>query len=132
MIRKTAKTALRASLLMAALLPSAVGHATALPKDMTGIWAFDPASCDDENSDARLNVAPLRVDSYGSAFKLRDIRQRPDGSWGAKALRSDEGEPKRVRDTLVLKLVSPDRLTIRSGRDVALDYFRCKIARRST
>jgi hypothetical protein len=116
--------------LLMAGLPAA--RAAALPPDMTGVWAFDPASCDDENSTARLSVAGARLDSRSSAFKLRDIKQRPDGSWGVRALRADERHRKRARDTLVLKLVSPDRLVIRDNHHSPRDYFRCKIAQRTT
>jgi hypothetical protein len=97
-----------------------------LPKEMTGIWGFDAEACKDEDSDGRVAVEPRQVSSFAALFKLQTISKLPDGTLRASTRRFDEGEARRPRDTLDLKLVSPDTLSIKSGREQAVSYRRCK------
>jgi len=98
----------------------------ALPKEMIGIWGFEADACDDEDSDGRLTVEAKRVASFASLFKLNEIKRQPDGTVKAAATRFDEGEQRRPRASLELKLTSPDKLSVKSDRDDAITYSRCK------
>ncbi len=98
----------------------------ALPKDMLGVWGFEAADCKDEDSDGRLTVEAKRVASFASLFKLGEIRKQTDGSVKAAATRFDEGEQRRRRASLELKLITPDYLSVKSDRDEAIAYARCK------
>lgn len=97
-----------------------------LPKEMVGIWGFDAQACKDEDSDGRVVVEPRQVSSFAALFKLQAITKLPDGTLRASTQRFDEGEARRPRDALELKLVSPDTLSIKSGREPAASYRRCK------
>jgi hypothetical protein len=111
------------SLSVAALAQSAIPM---LPKEMIGIWGVEPDACDDEDSDGRLMVEGKRVASFASLFKLGEIKRQPDGTVKAAATRFDEGERRRPRASLELKLVSPDKLSVKSDRDDPVTYSRCK------
>lgn len=100
-----------------------------LPKDMIGVWGFDAEACRDEDSDGRVTVEPRQVSSFAALFKLQTMTQAPDGTVRASTRRFDEGEARRPRDTLDLKLVAPDTLSIKSGREQAVSYRRCKGAK---
>ena len=114
------------SLTAPALAQSAI---PSLPKEMIGIWGSDKDACDDEDSDGRLTVEAKRVASFASLFKLGEIKRQPDGSVKVAATRFDEGEQRRPRASLELKLVSPDKLSVKSDRDAATTYSRCKAAK---
>ena len=67
------------------------------------------------------------MSSFAALFKLRTISRLADGTLRASTRRFDEGEARTPRDTLDLKLLAPDRLSIKSGRDSgAVTYQRCK------
>lgn len=100
-----------------------------LPKDMTGVWAFAPADCKDEDSDGRVVVEKRQVSSFAAMFKLQAFSKLPDGTLRASTRRFDEGEARRPRDRLDLKLLGPDMLIIKSGREQAVTYQRCKGAK---
>ena len=93
---------------------------------MIGIWGFEADACDDEDSDRRLTIEARRVHSFASLFKLSEIKRQLDGSANATAARFDEGEQRRPRANLEMKLMSPDKLTIKSDRDETITYLRCK------
>jgi hypothetical protein len=98
----------------------------ALPKEMLGVWGVEPADCKDEDSDGRLTVEAKRVASFAAVFKLGEIRKQPDGSLKAAAARFDEGEQRRPRASLELKLLAPDKLHVKSDRNETITYSRCK------
>lgn len=111
------------------LTPGVVAAQTALkelPKDMLGVWGFAAEDCKNEDSDGRVVVQAREVTSFAAMFKLRTISKLPDGTLRSATRRYDEGEVRRPRDTLDLKLVSPDTLSIKSGREPAVSYQRCK------
>ena len=97
-----------------------------LPKEMIGIWGFEADACDDEDSDGRLTVEAKRVASFASLFKLNEIKRQPDGVVRAAATVFEEGEHRRRGGSIELKLVSPDKLSVKSNRDDAITYLRCK------
>jgi hypothetical protein len=97
-----------------------------LPKEMIGIWGFEADACDDEESDGRLTVEAKRVASFASLFKLGEIKRQPDGAVRAAATVFEEGEERRRGGSIELKLVSPDKLSVKSNRDEAITYLRCK------
>lgn len=122
-----------AALVLTAILAVPATAQTALkelPKEMTGVWGFDAEACKDEDSDGRVTVEARQVSSFAALFKLQTMTQAPDGTVRASTRRFDEGEARRPRDTLDLKLVAPDRLSIKSGREQAVTYDRCKGAKR--
>lgn len=97
-----------------------------LPRDVIGVWGFAAEDCKDEDSDGRVVVEAREVSSFAALFKLRTISRLADGTLRAATRRYDEGEARTPRDTLDLKLLAPDRLSIKSGRDGAVTYQRCK------
>jgi hypothetical protein len=96
---------------------------------MVGVWGFDAAACKDEESDGRVTVEPRQVSSFAAMFKLQTISKLPDGMLRAATRRFDEGEARRPRDTLEMKLAAPDTLSIKSGREQPVSYSRCKGAK---
>jgi hypothetical protein len=97
-----------------------------LPRDMIGVWGFAAEDCKDEDSDGRVVVQPREVSSFAALFKLRTISRLADGTLRAATRRYDEGEARTPRDTLDLKLLAPDRLSIKSRDSGAVTYQRCK------
>lgn len=100
-----------------------------LPREMIGVWGFDAAACKDDDSDGRVTVEPHQVSSFAAMFKLQTITKAADGKLRASTRRFDEGEARRPRDTLDLKLLAPDTLSIKSGREEAVSYRRCRGAK---
>jgi hypothetical protein len=98
----------------------------AVPKEMHGTWGFDPESCDEENSDTLMTVQARSVDFYASGYALRKIWRQADGAIKATATTSEEGEARKRRGAIALKLVKPDRLSVKTGRDAPHVYSRCK------
>jgi hypothetical protein len=101
----------------------------ALPKEMLGTWGFDPESCDEKNSDTLMTVQARSVDFYASGYTLKKIWRQADGAIKATATTSEEGEPGRKRGTIALKLASPDKISVKTGRDAPHVYSRCKAKR---
>lgn len=95
-----------------------------LPKDMQGIWAFEPADCGDEDSDGRVSVGARRVDSFAASFVFREIRKTKDG-YRATTRRFDEGEERVSRDTIELKIMPNGKLKIFSATAADVEYHRC-------
>ncbi|NWG25135.1 MAG: hypothetical protein HXY30_12110 [Pseudorhodoplanes sp.] len=120
----------RVSLLAAMLLLAPAAQARTalgeLPSQMLGVWGFSAEDCTDEDSDGRVVVQARAVSFFAATFKLRSISRLADGRLRAATRRFDEGEPRIPRDTLELKLLSSDRLSIRSGREGAVTYERCR------
>ena len=67
-----------------------------------------------------LKIEPNTVRVFASAYDIKGVVRRPDGSLSATGVVSNEGEPGRGPGTLMLRLISPDKLQ-------ALDhtYHRC-------
>ena len=97
-----------------------------LPKEMHGIWGFDPESCDEENSDTRMTVSARSVEFYASSYDLKKISRRANGSVKATATTSEEGEARKRRGAIELKLVKPDRLSVKTDSELSHIYSRCK------
>ena len=102
-------------------LLSAPAHADVLPKEMLGLWAFEPADCANPRSDGLLKIGPNEVRFFASHYDIKRVVQRPNGSLRATGVVSNEGEQGRGLGSLTLILTAPDRL-------LALDhaYHRCR------
>jgi hypothetical protein len=98
----------------------------ALPKEMLGVWGFDAESCDEENSDTRMEVSSKEVEFYASSYDLKKIWRRANGSVKATATTSEEGEERKRRGAIELKLVSPGKLSVKTDSDLSHVYSRCK------
>ena len=103
------------------VLFAAPTHADVLPKELLGLWAFEPADCSNPRSDGLVKIAPNAVRFFASDYDIKRVVRRPDGSVVATGRVSNEGEEGRGPGSLTLKLIAPDRLR-------ALDhlYRRCR------
>jgi hypothetical protein len=98
----------------------------ALPKEMLGLWGYDAESCDEENSDLRMTASAKEVEFYASSYDLKKIWRLAIGAVKATATTSEEGEERKRRGTIELKLVRPDRLSVKTDSGLAHVYVRCK------
>ena len=98
----------------------APAHADALPKEMLGLWAFEPADCSNPRSDGLLRIESNAVRFFASGYDIKRVVRRPDGSLRAAGVVSNEGEQGHRPGSLTLRLVAAERL-------LALDhiYHRC-------
>jgi hypothetical protein len=101
----------------------------ALPAAFIGQWAWDAASCAKLDDDGHVAIKPRSVDFYASGYTLQVIEAWPNGVFRATAVTTEEGEPGRSRDKIDLKLVAPDRLSIKTGASGDHAYVRCAAAR---
>jgi hypothetical protein len=92
------------------ILLSAPAHADALPKEMLGLWAFEPADSSNPRSDGLLKIEPNEIRSFASHHDIKRVVRRPNGSLRATGVVSNEGEQGRSLGSLTLKLVAADRL----------------------
>jgi hypothetical protein len=112
------------SLTAPALAQSAV---PSLPKEMIGLWGYDAESCHEENSDLRMTTSARSVEFYASTYDLKKIWRQASGAVKAAATTSEEGEERKRRGTIELKLVSPDKLSVKTDSDLSHVYVRCKM-----
>jgi len=100
---------------------SCQAHADVLPKEIRGLWAFEPADCSNPRSDGLLKIGLNTARFFASDYEIKRVLRRPDGSLRATGIVSNEGEQGRGRGSLTLKLVAPDELRV-------LDhiYHRCR------
>src|SRR5882724_9272155 len=91
-------------------LLSAPAYADVLPKEMLGLWAFEPADCSNPRSDGLLKIEPNTVRFFASGYDIKRVVRRPDGSRRAAGVVSNEGEQGRSAGSLTFKLVAADRL----------------------
>lgn len=97
-----------------------------LPTAMQGLWAYEPGDCDHADSDGLLTIEGRAIHFFASAYHLRRIVPRRDGSVRAFGLRSDEGEERRTPDDLRLKLLAPDRILVVTNSPAGDTYHRCR------
>lgn len=96
-----------------------------LPKSMLGAWTFEAGDCDPQ-SEGRLTVEHRTILFFASAYDVRRIVKRSDGSLLISGLRAEEGEGSgRTRDRLTLKLIPPERLHVVTGSPEGHVYHRC-------
>jgi hypothetical protein len=96
---------------LSALLPG-TAHADGLPKSIRGLWAFEAADCSKPGSDGLLKIGANTVTFFASAYDIKRVVRRPDGSLSASGLVSNEGEEGRDAGSLTLKPISPDNLHV--------------------
>ena len=97
-----------------------------LPKEMMGIWGFEDAESCAKGSDTQMTARARQVEFFASAYQLKKIWRQADGAVKATATTSEEGEERRRRGTIQLKLMSRDKLSVKTGRDEPMIYLRCK------
>jgi len=97
-----------------------------LPKEMMGIWGFEDAESCAKGSDTQMTARAREVEFFASAYQLKKIWRQADGAVKATATTSEEGEERRRRGTIQLKLMSRDKLSVKTGRDEPMIYLRCK------
>jgi len=93
------------------LLPG-TAHADVLPKSIQGLWAFEASDCANTRSDGLLKIGAKTVTFFASAYDVKRVVRRPDGSLSASGFVSNEGEEGRGPGSLILKLISPDKLHV--------------------
>ncbi len=103
------------------VLLASPAHADVLPKDLLGLWGYEPADCSNPRSDGLLKIEPKMVRFFASSYDIRRVVQRSGGSLRVTGMVSNEGEQGRDPGALTLKLMARDRL-------LALDhvYHRCR------
>jgi hypothetical protein len=94
------------------VLPLGAAHADGLPKSIRGLWAFEAADCSKPGSDGLLKIGANTVTFFASAYDIKRVVRRPDGSLRASGLVSNEGEEGRDPGSLALKLISSDKLHV--------------------
>jgi len=121
---------LAGGMLFVGLMPaSAQTRVKALPPSFIGLWAWDQESCAKPDDDGQVTIKPRSVDFYASGYSLQVISNRPDGTFHATALVSEEGESAKTRGTIALKLVASGRLLIKAGAPEGHIYVHCGAAR---
>jgi hypothetical protein len=93
-------------------------HADQLPKLLLGKWVSDLAACGEQSSELGLTVGPRSVLFYEHGYEIRRIARLKDGALKASGYAVDDSG--RVRGSVTLKLLSPDRLEVNGGL-----YHRC-------
>lgn len=93
---------------------------------MHGVWAVESKDCDNPNGESRLTIDDRTFLFFVTAYDVKRIEKRRDGSWRASGYRSDEGEGGKTRAAITVKLVSPDRITVMGSGSEDQDYDRCK------
>jgi hypothetical protein len=117
------------SLTTSAMAQSAI---PALPKDMLGTWGLEDAeSCTQDSGDFRMTASARTVEFYASSYALKKIWRQANGAVKATATNSEEGETRKRRGTIELKLISPDKLSVTTRGDEPMIYLRCTIAGKS-
>ena len=102
----------RGLILGLSVLPLGTAHADGLPKSIRGLWAFEAADCSKPGSDGLLKIGANTVTFFASAYDIKRVVRRPDGSLSASGFVSNEGEAGRDAGSLALKLISPDKLHV--------------------
>jgi hypothetical protein len=83
------------------------------------------------NADGRVAVGPGSVRFNASIFELLEIRLEPDGALHAGATVNEEGETSASRQTIELRLVAADRLSVAtSASGEPAVYVRCPATKR--
>jgi hypothetical protein len=114
-------------LLISASMPTLAQSAIpVLPKEMLGIWGFEELASCNKGSDTQMTASARSVEFYASSYALKKIWRQANGAVKATATTSEEGEARKRRGTIELKLLSPDRLSVTTGRDEPMIYLRCK------
>ena len=85
--------------------------ADVLPKSIQGLWAFEPADCSDPRSEGLLKIEPKTILFFASGYDVKRVVRR-NGSLRVLGFVANEGEAGREPGSLVLKLVSPDKLHV--------------------
>ena len=93
------------------LLPG-TADADVLPKEIVGLWAFEPADCADPRSEGLLKVEVKTVLFFASGYDVKRVVRRRDGSLRASGFVANEGEVGREPGALTMKLISPDKLLV--------------------
>ena len=86
--------------------------ADVLPKEVVGLWAFEPADCADPRSEGLLKVEAKTVLFFASGYDVKRVVRRRDGSLRASGFVANEGEAGREAGALTMKLISPDKLDV--------------------
>lgn len=97
-----------------------------LPKEMLGTWGFEDMESCNTGSDTQMAASARSVEFYASSYALKKIWRQANGAVKATATTSEEGEARKRHGAIALKLVSPDKLSVTTGRDEPMTYVRCK------
>jgi hypothetical protein len=109
----------------AVFLPGADGLAAGLPADMKGTWGWEAQSCANPGDDGRVVVATWSVSFFAADYRLTAVNSRADGEVRGVAVTNEEGERSRSRKTIALRLIGPDRLSVRTQDADVHIYVRC-------
>lgn len=130
MLKRVPVMSLLGSVLLSGMVPAiAQTRVKALPASFFGQWGWDAESCAKRDDDGQVTVKARSVDFYASGYSLRVIVAQPNGVFRATAVTSEEGEAGRSRGKIDLKLVAPDRLSIKTDASGDHVYVRCAATR---
>ena len=73
-----------------------------------------------------MTASAKQVEFFASSYELRKIWRQANGAVKASATTSEEGEARKRRGTIELKLISPDKLSVTTRGDEPMIYLRCK------
>ena len=124
--RKPCRAALLVAFGLAASHGEAAGkQATTLPPPMTGAWGWSAESCVKAGDDGRIIVADQSVAFSAALYRLQAVAVQQDGAVRGVAWTNEEGEVGASRSVIILKLLAPDRLSVRTEAAGAHVYIRC-------
>ena len=97
-----------------------------IPPSLHGVWAVESKDCANPNGESRLVVDDRTFMFFVTAYDVKRLEKRRDGSWRASGTRADEGEAGKTRAAITVRLVSPDRIKVMDSGSEDQDYDRCK------
>jgi hypothetical protein len=87
-------------------------HASDLPKEMQGLWAFEAGDCSNPNSDGLLKVGAKAIEFYASSYSIKRVVRTSDGAVRAVGFVASEGEAARAAVSLKMRLISAAKLYV--------------------
>jgi hypothetical protein len=127
-VRRRARFAAPLMVFVFSVQPTAAAtkRAGPVPPSLHGVWAVESKDCDNPNGESRLVVDDRTFLFFVTAYDVKRIEKRRDGSWRASGTRADEGEAGKTRAAITVKLMSPDRIKVMGSGAEDQDYDRCK------
>ena len=107
-------------------LAAATKRVGPIPPSLHGVWAVESKDCDNPTGESRLTIDGRSFLFFVTAYDVKRMEKRRDGSWRASGTRADEGEAGKTRAAITVKLVSPDRIKVTGSGSEDQDYDRCK------
>jgi hypothetical protein len=97
-----------------------------LQPSMIGKWGWSAESCAKADDDGQVTISMKSVAFFASAYNLRKVVARADGSLHVIAATSEEGEAGTSTGVIDLKQLTPRTLSIRTAAAGRHVYVRCR------